>query len=321
MLPSSILKDRAETSPHRSLLRATGLTDKDFRLDVPYIGIANSYNTVIAGHIHLDELAKEVMRGVRDAGGVPFIRGVPGVCDGIAMYAEMRLSLPSRDHIADNIEIMMLSHSFDGRVGVTNCDKITPGMLMAAGRLDLPCVILTGGPMRAGVTKTEHITARGTTATGEKRIDLISSFEAVGAHKSKKISDKELYDVECAACPTAGSCAGLFTANSMACVTEVMGMSVTDCATTLAVDPKKKQQAYESGKKIVELVKKNITARQIMTRAAFDDAMTVDNAIGGSTNVTLHLPAIAKECGISIGLKEFDEISRTTPNLCKISPA
>ncbi len=307
-MKSDILKNRVETLPHRSLLRASGLGDDDFKK--PFIGVANSYNTVIPGHIHLNELAKEVMRGIREAGGVPFVWGVPGVCDGIAMYAEMRLSLPSRDHIADNIEIMMLSHSFDGWVGVTNCDKITPGMLMAAGRLDLPAIMLTGGPMKAG----KH---------HGKNIDLITGFEAVGGIKAGNISEAEGKEIECEACPTAGSCSGLFTANSMACMTEVLGMSMTNCATTLAVDPKKKEQAYESGKRIVELVKagEKYKPSNIMTPKAFENAIRIDNAIGGSSNVVLHLIAIAKELGIKLSEDDFDRLSRTTPNVCHIRPA
>ena len=307
-MKSDILKNRIETLPHRSLLRASGLQDEDFKK--PFIGVANSYNNIIPGHIHLDILAKEVMRGVREAGGVPFTWGVPGVCDGIAMYAEMRLSLPSRDHIADNIEIMMLSHSLDGWVGVTNCDKITPGMLMAAGRLDLPAIILTGGPMKAGHLK-------------DKTIDLITGFEEVGSIKAGKTTEAEGYEIECAACPTAGSCSGLFTANSMACMTEVLGMSLTGCAATLAVDPKKKQQAYESGRRIVELVKAGDAYKpsNIMTSEAFENAIRIDNAIGGSTNVVLHLIAIAKELEIELSEDDFDRISRNTPNICHIRPA
>ncbi len=307
-MKSDILKNRVETLPHRSLLRASGLQDDDFKK--PFIGVANAYNTVIPGHIHLNELAKEVMRGIREAGGVPFVWGVPGVCDGIAMYAEMRLSLPSRDHIADNIEIMMLSHSFDGWVGVTNCDKITPGMLMAAGRLDLPAIMLTGGPMKAG----KH---------HGKNIDLITGFEAVGGIKKGNISESEGKEIECEACPTAGSCSGLFTANSMACMTEVLGMSVTNCATTLAIDPKKKEQAFESGKKIVELVKasEKYKPSHIMTPKAFENAIRIDNAIGGSSNVVLHLIAIAKELGIELSEDDFDRLSRETPNICHIRPA
>jgi dihydroxy-acid dehydratase len=306
-MKSDILKKRIETLPHRSLLRASGLQDSDFKK--PFIGVANSFTDIVPGHIHLNELTQEVKRGIKDAGGVPLEWGVPAVCDGIAMYAEMRLSLPSRDHIADNIEIMMISHSLDAWVGVTNCDKITPGMLMAAGRLDLPAIMLTGGPMKSG----KH--------NGEKT-DLVSgSFEAVGKLKAGKMTKREAHEIECSACPGAGSCSGLFTANSMACMTEVLGMSLTDCAATLALDPKKKKQAYETGKKIVELTKKQITPSKIMTKNAFYNAVMTDMAIGGSTNVALHLPAIAKELGIDLPLEFFDQLSKKTPNICHIKPA
>ena len=305
-LPSDKLKKDITTMPHRALLRASGLKDEDF--NKPFIGVANSFNDIVPGHIHLNELVAEVKRGIRDAGGVPFSWGVPGVCDGIAMYVEMRLSLPSRDHIADNIEIMALSHSLDGWVGVTNCDKITPGMLMAAGRLNLPAIMLTGGPMKAGVAN-------------DKKMDVVSDFEAVGQVQAGKISASEAHEIECFSCPGAGSCAGLFTANSMACMTEVLGMSVTGCATTLAVDPKKKQQAYETGRKIVELVKKDLKPREIMTKDAFENAVRVDMAIGGSTNTALHLPAIAAEAGIDLPLDLFDELARVAPNICHIRPA
>ena len=278
-LPSDKLKKSITTLPHRSLLRASGLKDSDFKK--PFIGVANSFNEIIPGHIHLNELTKWVKKGIKDAGGVPLEWGVPGVCDGIAMYVEMRLSLPSREHIADNIEIMTLSHSLDGWVGVTNCDKITPGMLMAAARVNLPSIILTGGPMKAGRLKNQ-------------KIDLVSgAFEAVGKVEAGQMNLKKAHQIECAACPGAGSCAGLFTANSMACMTEVLGMSVTNCATTLAVDPKKKKQAYETGRRAVELVKKNIRPKQIMTKNAFENAVRVDMAIVGSTNTSLHLPVIS----------------------------
>ncbi len=305
-LPSDIIKNDVATMPHRAMFRAGGLKDDDFKK--PFIGIANSYNDIIPGHIHLNELTEYVKKGIRDAGGVPFVWGVPGVCDGIAMYVEMRLSLPSRDHIADNVEIMMLSHSLDGWVGVTNCDKITPGMLMAAARLNLPAIMLTGGPMKAGMVD-------------GKKMDIVSDFEAVGQIKAGKLNKEQAYKIECQSCPGAGSCAGLFTANSMACMTEVLGMSITNCATTLAVDVKKKQQAYATGKKIVELVKKNIRPRQIMTKNAFANAVRVDMAIGGSTNTALHLPAIAKEAGIKLPLEMFDKIAKQTPNICHIRPA
>jgi len=305
---SDILKKNIETLPHRALLMSAGLKREDFAPDKPFIGVANSYNDIIPGHIHLNELTLEVKRGIRDAGGVPLEWGVPGVCDGVAMYVEMRLSLPSREHIAENIEIMVLSHSLDGWVGVTDCDKITPGMLMAAGRLNLPAVILTGGPMKANIID------------GNKR-HPIEGFGIVGQVKAGMMTEEEaekmLPDMTCGA----GSCVGLYTANTMSVVTEVLGMSLTKCATTLAIDPLKKKQAYESGKRIVELVKADIKARDIMTENAFQNAIRVDMAMGGSTNAALHIPAIAGECGIDIDVDLFDKISRETPNLCSIIPA
>jgi len=308
-MKSDKIKTSVEALPHRALLMSCGLKEEDFDLGKPWIGVANSYNNLIPGHIHFNELTKEVMRGVKDAGGVPFEWGVPGVCDGIAMFFEMRLSLPSREHIADNIEIMMLSHSLDGWVGVTNCDKITPGMLMAAGRLNLPTIILTGGPMKANVDKygTKH--------------HPIEGFGVVGKVKGGSMTEDEANEfLPCMVCG-AGSCVGLYTANTMATVTEVLGLSVTKCATTLAVDPEKKKQAYESGKKIVELVKKDIKARDIMTKDAFENAIRLDMAMGGSTNTVLHIPAIAKEAGVDVSIDWFDKISKETPNLCKIIPS
>ncbi len=305
---SDILKKDVSTLPHRALLLSAGVKSGDLKGDKPFIGVANSYNTIIPGHIHLNELSEEVMRGIRDGGGVPFIWGVPGVCDGIAMHVEMRLSLPSREHIADNIEIMALSHSMDGWVGVTNCDKITPGMLMAAGRLNLPSIILTGGAMKANVVK-------------GKKHHPIEGFGVVGQVKGGKISADEAEKMlPCMTCK-AGSCVGLYTANTMATVTEVLGMSVTKCATTLALDPLKKKQAYEAGKRIVELVKKDIKPRDIMTKDAFENSIRVDMAMGGSTNTVLHIPAVAREAGVDISVDMFDTISRETPNLCKIIPA
>ena len=305
---SDILKKDIETLPHRALLLSSGLREEDFDLDKPFIGVANSYNDIIPGHIHLNELTQEVKRGIRDAGGVPLEWGVPGVCDGVAMYVEMRLSLPSREHIADNIEIMTLSHSLDGWVGVTDCDKITPGMLMAAGRLNIPTIILTGGPMKANVI-------------GGKKHHPIEGFGIVGKVKSGKMSiedaEKMLPSMVCGA----GSCVGLYTANTMAVVTEVLGMSVTKCATTLAIDPLKRKQAYESGRRIVELIKEDIKPRDIMKKEAFENAIRVDMAMGGSTNTVLHIPAIARETGININVDLFDKISRETPNLCSIIPA
>ncbi len=307
-MKSDKIKTNVEALPHRALLMSAGLKKEDFDLTKPWVGIANSYNNIVPGHTHLNELTQEVMKGVRDAGGVPFTWGVPAVCDGIAMFYEMRLSLPSREHIADNIEIMTLSHSMDGWVGVTNCDKITPGMLMAAGRLNIPSIIITGGPMKANVIK------------GVKH-HPIEGFGIVGQVKGGKITAEQAEKMlPCMTCK-AGSCVGLYTANTMATVTEVLGMSVTKCATTLALDPKKKKQAYETGKRIVELVKKDIKPRDIMTKNAFENAIRVDMAMGGSTNTVLHIPAIAREANVDISIDMFDKISRETPNLCKIIPS
>ncbi|MBN1389273.1 MAG: dihydroxy-acid dehydratase [Candidatus Thermoplasmatota archaeon] len=303
---SDVLKTGMETLPHRSLLRASGLSDED--LKKPFIGIANSFNDIIPGHVHLRELADEVKRGIIDAGGVPFEWGVPGICDGIAMHVSMRHSLPSRDHIADNIELMVLSHSLDGWVGVTNCDKITPGMLMAAGRLDIPAIILTGGPMLAGNYRDE-------------RMDLSTGFEAVGASKRGLVNEERLRAIELYSCPGPGSCSGLFTANSMSCMTEALGMSLSGSAATLAVSNDKRKQAYETGVRSVFLVKEGLTPGQIMTRNAFLNAICVDMALGGSTNVVLHLPAIAGECGFDLPVDLFDEKARITPNICHVRPA
>jgi len=305
---SDILKQNIETLPHRALLMSAGLKREDFALDKPFIGVANSHNNIIPGHIHLDELTQEVKRGIRDAGGVPLEWGVPGVCDGVAMFVEMRLSLPSREHIADNIEIMTLSHSLDGWVGVTNCDKITPGMLMTAGRLNLPAIMLTGGPMKANVVE-------------GKKHHPIEGFGVVGQVKGGAMTEEEAEKMLPLMVCGAGSCVGLYTANTMAVVTEVLGMSLTKCATTLAIDPKKKKQAYESGRRIVELVKEDIKPRDIMTKSAFENAIKVDMAMGGSTNTVLHIPAIAREAGVDINVDMFDKISKETPNLCKIIPA
>jgi len=305
---SDVIKKHIETLPHRALLLSAGLTKEDFAPGKPFIGVANSYNNIIPGHIHLDTLTQEVKRGIRDAGGVPLEWGVPGVCDGIAMFVEMRLSLPSREHIADNIEIMTLSHSLDGWVGVTNCDKITPGMLMAAGRLNIPAIILTGGPMKANIIE-------------GKKHHPIEGFGLVGEVKGGTMTREEAEALLPLLACGAGSCVGLYTANTMAVVTEVLGMSVTRCATTLAQDPLKKTQAYETGRRIVELASEDSKPRDIMTQSSFQNAIRVDMAMGGSTNTVLHIPAIAKEAGIDIDIGLFDSISRETPNLCSIIPA
>ena len=306
---SDRIKIGIETAPHRSLLRATGLKDEDFG-EKPWIGVANSYNNIIPGHLNLNKATERIMAGIRDAGGVPFVWGVPGICDGIAMGKGkgMNFSLPSRDHIADNVELMVGAHSFDGWVGVTNCDKITPGMLMAVGRINLPAIIFTGGPMKTGNTH------------GEKT-DLVSCFEAVGMLKAGNTSEEEVLKIERTCCPGAGACSGLFTANSMACMTEILGLSLTGCATMLAEDPEKMDLAYETGKQAVKLAKENLKPKDIITLDSFKNAISVDMCIGGSTNTVLHLLAIAEEFEIPIDLALFDEIAKKTPNLTHISPS
>jgi len=304
---SDAVKKGVDRAPQRSLLRATGLTDAD--MEKPLIGIANSWNDVVPGHIHLNELAEEVRKGIIEAGGVPLTFGVPGVCDGVAMgHAGMRYSLVSRDVISDCVEIMVQAHCMDGWVGVTNCDKITPGMLMAAGRLDLPAIMLTGGPMEPG--RKDGV-----------GLDLQSVFEALGANKAGKMSEEEVLEIERCACPGQGACSGLFTANTMACLTEALGMSLTGCGSMLATDRRKKELARATGRRIVELVKEGLSARQVVTKGSFTNAIVLDMAIGGSSNTALHLPAIAADFGVDIDLRTFDEISKRVPHLTSIKPS
>jgi dihydroxy-acid dehydratase len=297
---SDITKVGAERAPHRALFKATGLTDEE--IERPFIGIVNSWNELIPGHIHLDKIAQAVKAGVRLAGGVPFEFQTIGVCDGIAMgHRGMRYSLPSRELIEDSIEIMAQAHQLDGLVMIPSCDKIVPGHLMAAGRLDLPTIVVTGGPMLPG-----HAC--------DMDLDLINVFEGWQ-------SGGEALDVlEEMACPGAGSCAGLFTANTMACLTEAMGMSLPGCATTHAVDARKMRMAKRSGSKIMELIERGITARKIVTDKAIENAIRVDMAIGGSTNTVLHMPAIASEFGLRLDLDTFDRLSRETPHLVNLRP-
>ncbi len=292
----------------RALLHALGLRKED--VSKPFVAVVNSFNEVCPGHLHLRELVAEVKRGVRDAGGVPLEFGAIGVCDGIAMGHEgMRYSLPSREIIADSVEDMVRAHGiFDGIVIVPACDKNAPAQVMAAARLDLPTIAVTAGPMKPG-------------KAGGKEIDIAAAF-AVDAQKARKtISEEQYEEVVCNACPGAGSCAGLFTANSMACVIEALGLTLQGCATAHAVGEKKGKIAFESGKKIVELVKKKVTARKILNRRNFLNAFAVDMAIGASTNTVLHIPAIAQEAGLEFGLDEINKISAKTPNLLKLSPA
>ncbi len=304
---SDAVKKGPAAAPQRSLLRADGLADEDF--DKPFIGIANSWNEIVPGHIHLNEIVEAVKEGIIEAGGRPFTFGVPAVCDGIAMgHKGMRYSLISREVISDCCEVMVEGHALDGWVGVSNCDKVTPGMLMAMGRMNVPGLIVTGGAMEPGTGKNGNM-------------DLQSVFEAVGAYSAGKIDENELHTVECTACPGRGSCSGLFTANTMACLTETLGISLTGCATALADDNRKLQIARETGRRIVELVKNDIKPRDIVTRDSFRNAIRVDMAIGGSTNTALHLPAISKEFGCPVTLDDFDEISRDTPHITSLRPA
>lgn len=304
---SDAVKKGPSAAPQRSLLRADGLSDEDF--DKPFIAIANSWNEVVPGHIHLNEIVEAVKEGIIEAGGKPFVFGVPAVCDGIAMgHNGMRYSLISREVISDCCEVMVEGHAMDGWVGVSNCDKVTPGMLMAMGRMNVPGLIVTGGAMEPGAGK-------------DGNMDLQSVFEAVGSYSAGKIDENELHMVECSACPGRGSCSGLFTANTMACLTETLGLSLTGCATALADDNKKLQIARETGKRIVELVKQDMKPRDLISKDSFRNAIRVDMAIGGSTNTALHLPAISKDFGCPVTLDDFDEISRDTPHITSLRPA
>jgi dihydroxy-acid dehydratase len=303
---SDNIKKGVERAPHRSLLKATGITDSE--MDKPFIAVVNSWNEIIPGHIHLDKLAQAVKAGIRNAGGVPFEFHTIGVCDGIAMGHEgMKYSLPSREAIEDTIELMIQAHQFDGMALISACDKIIPGHLMAAGRLDIPSIAVTGGPMLPGFV-------------GDEYRDLISVFESVGAYQSGAISESEVKRIENISCSGAGSCAGLFTANTMACLTEALGLSLPGCGTAHAVDAKKTRIAKESGERLVRMVMEGLTPRQIVTQESIENAIKVDMAIGGSTNTTLHLPAIAHEFGLELPIELFDRLSKTTPHLVALRP-
>ncbi|HSQ78786.1 MAG TPA: dihydroxy-acid dehydratase, partial [Nitrospirota bacterium] len=300
------MKKGLERAPHRSLLFATGITRSE--LDKPMIGVATSFTDLIPGHIGMRDLERFIEKGVHAGGGWPLFFGLPGICDGIAMgHMGMHYSLPSRELIADIVESISMAHAFDGLVLLTNCDKITPGMLMAAARIDIPTIVVTAGPMHSG-------NYRG------NRVNLISAFEAVGKVRKGEMSETELAELEVCACPGPGSCQGMYTANTMACVTESLGMSLPGCATALAVSGEKRRIAFDSGKRIVSMVKEGLTPRKIMTKNAFENSIRIDMALGGSTNTTLHIPAIAHEAGIELSIDTFDKISRTTPHLCNMLP-
>lgn len=304
---SRIIKEGLERVPHRALLFATGIPKSEMKK--PFIGVATSFTDIIPGHIGMRDLERFIEKGIHTGGGYPFFFGIPGICDGIAMgHTGMHYSLPSRELIADMVESITQAHQLDGLVLLTNCDKITPGMLMAAARINIPSIVVTAGPMISGHLK-------------GKRLSLVNdTFEAIGKYKKGLIDEKELEELEVCACPGAGSCQGMYTANTMACVTEALGMSLPGCATALAVSAEKRRMAFASGERIVELIKKNITPRKILTRKAFENAIMVDLALGGSTNTVLHIPAIAHDAGVELPLETFDKLSKKTPHLCNMLP-
>lgn len=298
-----------ERTPHRALLKGTGVPQS--QMDKPFIGVATSFTDLIPGHVGMRDLERFIEKGVHTGGGHSFFFGIPGVCDGMAMgHKGMHYSLPTRELIADMVESVAEAHRLDGLVLLTNCDKITPGMLMAAARLDIPCIVVTAGPMMSG---------RG--QAGRQFSFVSDTFEAMARYKAGVISDKELQVCEDNACPGMGSCQGLFTANTMAILTETMGMSLPRCGTALAVSALKRRIAFASGEKIVELVQNNVTPRSIMTREAFENAIRVDLALGGSSNTVLHLLAIAREAGVDLPLELFDVLAKDTPQLASMNPA
>ena len=304
---SDNIKKGINRTSHRSLLRACGLNDED--MEKPFIGIANSYTDIVPGHIHLKDLVQDVKEVIRSEGGVPFEFNTMAVCDGIAMNHEgMYFSLPSREIIANTVESMAMAHQFDALICMPTCDKVVPGMLMAAARLDIPTIFITGGPMMPGKFHGEVV-------------DFINVTEAVGATQSGKMSEEDLYELERCACPGAGSCAGLFTANTMACLTETLGMSLPGCATAHAVSDKKVDIARKSAKAIFTLIEKDIKPSDVMTQESFENAIVVDLALGGSTNTTLHIPAIAHEVdGLDVSIDLFDKLSHEVPYICSIRP-
>ncbi len=306
---SDQVKKGKERAPHRSLLKACGVTDAD--MDKPFIAIVNSYIDVVPGHVHLDKVGEYVKQCVREAGGLPLVFNTIGVDDGIAMgHAGMKFSLPSRELIADCVETMIQAHCFDGMVCIPNCDKIIPGMLMAAGRCNVPAVFVSGGPMEAGRTPSGKV------------IDLISVFQGIGEHQQGNLTDEELKELEDYACPTCGSCSGLFTANSMNCLSEALGMALPGNGTILATSEDRRALYRKAAERIMDLVSQDIKPRDIMTAGAFDNAMILDMAMGGSTNTVLHLLAIAHETGVSsFDMKRMGELAAQVPNICKVAPS
>ena len=305
---SDLIKKGFERAPHRSLLRACGVKNEDF--DKPFIGVCNSFVEIIPGHVHLQKFGRLVKTEIQRMGGNAFEFNTIGICDGIAMGHEgMKFSLPSRELIADSVESMVRAHGFDGLVCIPNCDKIVPGMLMGALRLNIPVIFVSGGPMKAGKTPSG------------KSVDLVSVFEAVGAYKSGKIKESELRELEESACPTCGSCAGMFTANSMNCLLEVLGLALPGNGTRLAVSNERLELVARSARFILELVEKGVRPRDIVTLDALHNVFSVDMAMGGSTNTVLHFLAIAREAGLQYPLQKINELADRIPHLCKISPA
>ncbi len=305
---SDTIKKGFERAPHRSLLKATGITDED--MHKPFIAIANSYIDIIPGHVHLNVFGEVVRKAVKAAGGVPIMFNTIGVDDGIAMgHMGMKYSLPSREIIADSVETVVAAHSLDALICIPNCDKIVPGMLMAAMRLNVPTIFISGGPMKAGVMPDGQV------------VDLISVFEGVGAYQAGKINDDQLKALEDHGCPTCGSCSGLFTANSMNCLCEALGMALPGNGTILAVDPRREQLACQAAHQVMKLVEMDLKPRDIVTPQAIDNAFALDMAMGGSTNTVLHTIAVAHEAGIEYPLERLNEVSSKTPCLCKVSPS
>jgi dihydroxy-acid dehydratase len=307
-MKSDMVKKGFQRSPHRALMRACGLSDAD--MAKPFIGVANSFCEVVPGHVHLDKVAKVVKQAVRDAGGVPFEFNTIAICDGIAMgHTGMKYSLASREIVADSVESMMRAHCFDGLICISNCDKIVPGMLMASVRLNVPTIFVSGGPMAAGKTK------------DGRTVDLISIFEGVAEFNAGKIDETQLAELECTGCPTQGSCSGMFTANSMNCLCEAIGMALPGNGTILAVDPKRQELYKSAGKQIITLIEKGIKPLDIISEKSLDNALVLDMAMGGSTNTVLHSLAVANEAGVKYDLDRINAISAKCPNICKVSPS
>ena len=305
---SDEVKKGFERAPHRSLLRATGLTTAD--IDKPFIAVCNSYTDVIPGHVHLRKVAELIKKEIHKAGGTPFEFNCIGVCDGIAMgHTGMKYSLPSRELIADCVETMVSAHGFDAMICIPNCDKIVPGMIMGALRANIPTIFASGGPMLAGKMP------------DGRAVDLISVFEGVGAFKAGKINEQQLEEISCAACPGAGSCSGMFTANSMNCLCEAIGLALPGNGTIPAVDHRRRKLWRKAAHRVVDMVKENLRPRDIVTQDSLDNAFVLDMAMGGSTNTILHALAIAQEAGVPYDLDRINELSKRTPNICKVSPS